>query len=198
MSYNGLLDVIAKLQVSPPFRAQLQTNAGEALATAELTPHERAQLLQLSAETLARVDAMSIFHRWMRVQEHLTWLDPYRRSHLRPLFEAYLEQCPPCLLNREDALSFCQFGEAQGSDPVLRELCQFERLRLEVAWRLRPCSPPLEVCFGYSMMGLTTWLEGNPEGWPPVSPYPVCITFIKVPMLPAVQVREQAQLERTP
>ena len=220
MSYDAVIEVIARLQIQPEFRTRFAETPERALREFALSGDELEGLARLPARELSLLDAMARFHRWTRIQEHVTWLDPYRRPLLRPLLEGFMSATPPRLLNRDDALAFCQWGERMGmsdgistpiqcetSDPQnggtkdrkafyidgLKELCRFERLRLEVAWGLEAHPQPLTVEFAYPVQLLAQWLVEHEEGWPDVAPQPVRVSFVKVPTLPAVLVRAEPE-----
>lgn len=212
--YDRLCEGIARLQTEPLLRARFSAAPQATASMLGLSPKHAAQLALLPPRSLSILDAMALFHRWTRLQEHLTWLDPHRRPVLEPLLSRYLNEHPPELLNRDDALAFCGWGERLAHTPmtdlatrpddarlnteqdsIFQTLCRFERLSLEVAWGLGGHPKKLTVRFEHPVQALQAWFQAHETGWPeephPSTRQPVLITFIKVPTLPAVQVQEE-------
>jgi len=134
---------------------------------------------------------MAEYHRLIRVVEHVPWADANERPSLMPLLSRYLRQTAPRLLNRDEALAFCRFVEAEPnpSPAYLPELARHERVRLEMAWGLSGALSSRVEAFTYPVLRILSQLSG--PGWPHVMPEPSHLEFKKVPGLPAVLIRAQ-------
>lgn len=208
MRYEILLEAIAALQTRPDLREGLLKHPHETLSQLAGPPlaleaDECASLASISAHDLRVLDAMSRFHRWTRLQEHLPWLDPGLRPELSPLLQAYLTLRTPSLLNRADAVDFCLFVEEFSAHrdaaellptplaPFLVALCGLERRSIQLAWGLECAKTSETFTAAYPLLTLRDWLRDHPQGWPELAIAPVQITLTKVPWVPGVRAEEQ-------
>ncbi|MGE6760358.1 hypothetical protein ACQKGO_20245 [Corallococcus interemptor] len=193
MSYPRTLEVLARLHVDPRFREAWRHDARAALAPLDLTPLEADALQRVEPGVVERAGRMMDFHRTERVREQLPWVDEAKRPELAPLRARFLQDVPPEVLNREEAIAYCHFLEA-GEHPNLPayvpQLARCERLRLSLAWGLAPmpASGPRVESFDYPVLTLLAALDA--PGWPRVEPRPTRVEYLKVPGLPAVMPRE--------
>ena len=81
--------------------------------------------------------------------------------------------------------------------PFLQTLCRYERLRIQLAWGLADYGNPFQEILPFPVISLKAKLEHMEEGWPELIPGRVRVTLFKVPMLPAVTVREESLDDRT-
>jgi hypothetical protein len=188
MAHAEVLSVMGRLQMDPAFRRAFLRDPAEALQPLDLSPAERLALAGLDRTSVIRVGRMADAHRIIRIQEHLSWVDLALRPDLRALLASYLEGVPPRLLNRDEALAFCEHVEVTAPDepPYLSELVRFERLRISLAWG-RGGVRSGGVSFEYPLDRVLARL-GDP-GWPVVSAAPSQVELRKVPALPAVTIR---------
>ncbi|GMT97828.1 hypothetical protein KH5H1_19470 [Corallococcus caeni] len=200
MSYPRTLEVLARLHVDPHFREAWRRDAPGALTPLGLTPPEAEALQRVAPDVVERAGRMMDFHRTERVREQLAWVDEAKRPELVPLRARFLQDVPPEVLNREEAIAYCRFLEAGEHAPHAKllqrlpayvpQLARCERLRLQLAWGLAPmpASGPRVESFDYPVLTLLAALDA--PGWPPVAPKPTCVEYLKVPNLPAVMTRE--------
>ncbi|MFB1485091.1 hypothetical protein [Corallococcus sp. RDP092CA] len=200
MSYPRTLEVLARLHVEPRFREAWRRDAPGALAPLGLTQPEAEALRQVAPAVVERAGRMMDFHRTERVREQLAWVDEAKRPELGPLRARFLQDVPPEVLNREEAIAYCRFLEAGEHAPhaellqrlpaYVPQLARCERLRLSLAWGLvpLPASGPHVEPFDYPVLTLLDALDA--PGWPPVEPRPTRVEYLKVPHLPAVMPRE--------
>lgn len=200
MSYPRTLEVLARLHVDPRFREAWTRDAAHALAPLGLTPPEAEALQRVAPDVVERAGRMMDFHRTERVREQLPWVDEAKRPELGPLRARFLQDVLPEVLNREEAITYCRFLEADAHAPHAKllqrlpayvpQLARFERLRLSLAWGLAPMpeSGPHVESFDYPVLTLLAALDA--PGWPPVEPKPTRVEYLKVPNLPAVMPRE--------
>lgn len=188
MAHAEVLSVMGRLQMDPAFRRSFLRDPIEALHPLDLSHAERLALARLERASVIRIGRMADAHRMIRIQEHLPWVDLALRPGLRPLLATYLERVPPRLLNRDEALAFCEHLEATAppEPPYLSELARFERLRISIAWGLDGAQPG-GVSFDHPLDRVLARL-GDP-GWPAVSAAPSRVVIKKVPALPAVTIR---------
>jgi hypothetical protein len=200
MSYPRTLEVLARLHVDPRFREAWRRDASAALTPLDLTPAEAEALHRVDPRVVERAGRMMDFHRTERVREQLPWVDEAKRPELAPLRARFLQDVPPEVLNREEAIAFCRFLEAGEGAPhagllqrlpaYVPRLARCERLRLALAWGLTPmpASGPHVETFDYPVLTLLAALDA--PGWPRVEPRPTRVEYLKVPNLPAVMLRE--------
>ena len=188
MAHAEVLSVMGRLQMDPAFRRAFLRDPNEALQLLDLSHAERLALARLERESVIRIGRMADAHRLSRIQEHVSWVDLALRPGLRPLLAAYLERVPPRLLNRDEALAFCEHLEntALPEPAYLSELARFERLRISIAWGLGGARSGVAT-FDHPLDRVLAGL-GDP-GWPVVSAAPSRVVITKVPALPAVTVR---------
>jgi hypothetical protein len=188
MAHAEVLSVMGRLQMDPAFRRAFLDDPGEALRPLALSPAERDALSGLDRPSVIRVGRMADAHRFARVREHLPWVDLALRPGLHDPLAAYLERVPPRLLNRDEALGFCEhLEESPASEPpYLAELAHFERLRISLAWGLAGVSS-VAVTFRHPLDRVLAELA-NP-GWPVVTAAPTRVEIKKVPAIPAVMIR---------
>jgi len=194
MGYSEQLDAMARLHVDTRFRDTFRTNPEAALASLGLTPAEQGALARLPPAVFELIGGLSEFHRVARIQEHAPWMDVTLRPDLGPRVERYLAQVTPKLLNRDEAIAFCRFIEADLplEPPYLGELARCERLRLSMAWGLEPALGAGHVeALEYPIPRILQAFADAPsaEGWPEAPPEPTRLEFKKVPGLPAVLLR---------
>lgn len=187
-SYPGVLDALARLHADPRFRAAFLEDPAAALAPLGLSDPEREALARIDRLSVARIARMMEYHRLTRAGEHLAWLDE-RRPGLRAHLARFLDEVPPQLLNRDEAIALCRHLEAAapGEPPYLGELARYERRRIEIAWTLGGASAGWEE-FQYPVLDILEALRGEP-GWPATPPRRTWIEIRKVPSLPAVIAR---------
>jgi hypothetical protein len=194
MSYPATLDVIARLHVDGPFRAAFRADPERALERPELTEPERLALRALHGATLDRIARLADFHRLMRMQEHLPWLE-LARPGLRELVARYFTSVAPRLTNRDEAVAFCAWLENDIGQcpPYLRELALLDRLRLALAWGMAAAPDGLIILeLVYPILQIRQLLLDQPAtqiGWPELAPRATRVELRKVPGLPAVLVR---------
>ena len=188
MAHAEVLSVMGRLQMDPAFRRAFLRDASEALRPLDLSRAERLALAKLDRSSVIRIGRMADAHRMSRIQEHLPWVDLALRPGLGALLAAYLERVPPRLLNRDEALAFCEHIEdtAPPEPPYLSDLARFERLRISIAWG-RGGARSGSVSFDHPLDRVLARL-GDP-GWPVVSAAPSQVVIKKVPALPAVTLR---------
>lgn len=190
MSYDGVLEVVARLHVDLRFRQAFLRDAGAALAPLGLLDHERLGLAGMDPAMLVRLARIADHHRVARIQEQLGWVDFARRPDLVAAVARYMIEVPPRLLNRDEAVAFCLHLEAQAgaSPPYLPELARYDRLRISLAWGLAGDGRTCQVArFAYPILRIVAGLDE--PGWPDVAQEPEWIELKKVPRLPAVVVR---------
>ncbi|TSC23893.1 hypothetical protein [Corallococcus sp. Z5C101001] len=200
MGYPETLEVLARLHVDPRFRAAWTEDAARALAPLPLMPAEAAALCRVDGPVVERAGRMMDYHRAERVREQLPWVDEAKRPELGPLRQRFLQDVLPEVLNREEAIVWCRFLEAdaraphapllQGLPAYVPQLARCERLRIALAWGLLPLPPvgPHVEAFDFPVLSLLAALEA--PGWPPAEARPTRVEYLKVPGLPAVMVRE--------
>jgi hypothetical protein len=194
MSYAQTLEVLARLHVDARFRAAFLDDPSAALASAALTAGERGGLLGVDPRKVERAGRLMNYHRVARVQEQLPWVDVRARPGLRVILEDFMMSTLPELLNREEAIAFCRYleGAHRGLPAYVAELARCERLRIALAWGLEPLQgDSLVETFQYPVLEVRTALEQ--PGWPESAPRLTRVRFIKVPLLPAVMLRAEAQ-----
>ncbi|CAM4063752.1 hypothetical protein G4177_19095 [Corallococcus sp. ZKHCc1 1396] len=196
MGYPQTLEVLARLHMDPRFREAWTRDAPRTLAPLALTPGEQEALGRVDRAVVDRAGRMMDYHRTERVREQLPWVDEAKRPDLAPLRLRFLQDVPPEVLNREEAIAWCRFLELGSDAPGPRlpayvpQVARCERLRIALAWGLLPMPPvgPLVESFDFPVLGLLAALEA--PGWPPVEARPTRVEYLKVPGLPAVMVRE--------
>lgn len=192
MGYAQTLEVIGLLHADPSFRDRFMRDAGAALAPLDLSAEEKRALGAMDRELVLRIEGLADYHRVLRIQEHAPWADPLRRPDLLPWLYRFMAEVKPRLLNREEALAFCDLVAAQAtgsSPPYLAELARYDSLRLSVAWGLdRKLGTAHEETFQYPILRIVGQLDA--PGWPEAAPAPTRVEFKKVPGLPAVLIRE--------
>ncbi len=188
MAHAEVLLVMGRLQMDPAFRRAFLRDPTGALHPLDLSHAERIALVRLDRTSVIRIGRMADAHRMIRIQEHLSWVDLALRPSLRALLVTFLERVPPRLLNRDEALAFCEHVEvtAPHEPPYLSELARFERLRISLAWGQGGVRSG-GVSFDYPLDRVLAQL-GDP-GWPVISAAPSRVELRKVPALPAVTVR---------
>lgn len=188
MAHAEVLSVMGRLQMDPAFRRAFLRDPAEALGPLPLSEAERRALSALDRPSVIRIGRMADAHRLARVREHLSWVDLTLRPDLHEMLAGYLEQVPPRLLNRDEALAFCEHLEAAAltEPPYLADLARFERLRISLAWGLTGVGS-IAVTFDYPLDRVLARL-GEP-GWPAVPAAPTRVELKKVPAIPAVIVR---------
>jgi hypothetical protein len=192
MSYAAVLEALARIHVDLHFRAAFLRDPEAALAGLGLSEAARRALAGLDPAGLDRIARIADHHRITRVAEHLSWLDRGKRPDLEAHLARYMAAVPPRLLNREEAIAFCEHLEAAHppSPPYLPDLARFERLRIAIAWGLDGAAPCVER-FSYPVLELLRALEA--PGWPAAAPRPAWVELKKVPFLPAVIARERPE-----
>ncbi|WP_404368044.1 hypothetical protein ACIHQR_02905 [Corallococcus coralloides] len=193
MSYPRTLEVLARLHVDPRFREAWRRDAPGALAPLGLTPSDAEALQRVEPVVVERAGRMMDFHRTERVREQLPWVDEAKRPELGLLRARFLQDVPPEVLNREEAIAYCRFleaGEHAKLPAYVPQLARCERLRLSLAWGLvpMPASGLFVESFDHPVLTLLAALDA--PGWPPVEPKPTRVEYLKVPGLPAVMPRE--------
>jgi hypothetical protein len=183
-----VISVMGRLQMDLAFRRAFLRDPAEALRPLALEEAERRALVRLDRPSVVRIGRMADAHRIARIQEHLRWVDVALRPDLSALITTYLERVPPRLLNRDEALGFCEHVEANAPSepPYLTELARFERLRISLAWRLEGARAGI-VSFAYPLDRVLAGLDH--PGWPVVSAAATRAALKKVPAIPAVMVQ---------
>jgi hypothetical protein len=199
MSYDNVLEAVARLHVDLRFRQAFSRDAAAALAPLDLLDYERRALAGIAPAMLARLARIADHHRVARIREQLGWVDFTRRPDLYAAVARYMIEVPPRLLNRDEAVAFCLHLEsgAEASPPYLPELARYDRLRISLAWGLDGEGRTRRVeRFAYPVLRIVAELDE--PGWPDVAQEPEWIELKKVPRLPAVVVRRAPPPPVTP
>ncbi|MBN1204716.1 MAG: hypothetical protein JXB05_07310 [Myxococcaceae bacterium] len=192
MGYSETLEVLARLHVDPRFRAAYLADPRAALTARTLTEAEQERLARIEPRAVQLAGRMMDYHRSARVLEQLTWVNPELRPELRGVMNRFMEGVLPELLNREEAITFCRFLEAQpqGLPDYVAELARCERLRIALAWGLEPGAGPTHVeTFQYPVLEVLAAMAA--PGWPKPTPRATRVIYTKVPSLPAVMLRAE-------